>query len=184
MACALFNAMKLKQSLLAVAVALLLSACGGMSMPTDKTASNVAPTKINAQVGDLVIGDAWARPTGMAATSSEHNHDANTTGMNSAAYMIIQNKGASADRLMSLSGDVAGSVELHQTTMKDGVMRMDQVTEGAEVPAGGSLVLKPASYHVMLIGVKQNLTPGGSFKLTLKFKSGAEATVDVMVREP
>jgi periplasmic copper chaperone A len=176
--------MTTKNLFLSLAVALLLSACGSMSMPADKIASNAAPEKINAQVGDLVIGDAWARPTSTTATNSEHGHDANVTGMNSAAYMIIQNKGGSADRLMSISGDVAGSVELHRTTMNDGVMRMDQITDGAEVPAGGSLVLKPASYHVMLIGVKQNLLPGGIFKLTLKFKSGAEAIIDVTVREP
>ncbi len=157
--------MKIRRSI-ALCATFLLTACGqSMSAPA-------APEKIsqvNAQAGGLVVGDAWARAT--------------TAGMNSAAYMIIQNKGAT-DKLMSVSGDVAESVELHVTTMKDGVMSMNPLPDGADVPAGGSLVLKPASYHIMLIGVKQNLEAGGTFKLTLKFKSGAAMTIDVPVRAP
>ena len=173
--------MNIKRSI-ALCATLLLAACG-----QDMSAST-APVKIsqvNAQAGGLIIGDAWARATAMnmASGDDQSQHDANTPGMNSAAYMIIQNTGG-ADKLVSISGDVAESVELHVTSMKDGVMSMNPLPDGADVPAGGSLVLKPASYHIMLIGVKQNLEAGGTFKLTLKFKSGTAMTIDVPVRAP
>lgn len=173
--------MNIRRSI-ALSATLLLAACGqNMTAPT-------APVKIsliNAQAGNLVIGDAWARATAMnmASGDAQSKHDANASGMNSAAYMIIQNNG-DADRLVSVSGDVAKSVELHVTTMKDGVMSMNPLPDGADVPAGGSLVLKPASYHIMLIGVKQNLEAGGTFKLTLTFKSGTAMTIDVPIRAP
>ncbi len=167
--------------LIALCAALLLTACG-QSMNAPSTPVKIA--QVNAQAGSLVIGDAWARATALSTSGGDHNqHDANNSGMNSAAYMIIQNNGG-ADKLVSVSGDVAESVQLHVTTMKDGVMSMNPLPDGADVPAGGSLVLKPAGYHIMLIGVKQNLEAGGTFKLTLKFKSGTAMTIDVPVRAP
>jgi copper(I)-binding protein len=173
--------MNIRRSI-ALSATLLLAACG-QSMTVSTAPVKIA--QINAQAGNLVIGDAWARATAItAASGNDHSqHDANATGMNSAAYMIIQNNG-DADKLVSVTGDVAKSVGLHVTTMKDGVMSMNPLPDGADVPAGGSLVLKPAGYHIMLIGVKQNLEAGGTFKLTLKFKSGTAMTIDVPVRAP
>ena len=40
-------------------------------------------------------------------------------------------------------------------------MQMRQVVGGLPIPAKGSMALKPGSYHVMLIGLKQPLTVGG-----------------------
>ncbi len=172
--------MNIRRSIALSAALLLLTACGkNMNAPT----TPVTITQVNAQAGSLVIGDAWARATAMKMASGDDQHDASASGMNSAAYMTIQNNGG-ADKLVSVAGEVAESVELHVTTMKDGVMSMNPLPDGADVPAGGSLVLKPASYHIMLIGVKQNLEAGGTFKLTLKFKSGTAMTIDVTVRAP
>jgi copper(I)-binding protein len=44
-------------------------------------------------------------------------------------------------------------------------------------------VLKPASYHVMLMDA-QKLAPGTSVKVTLKFEKAGSITIDVPVREP
>jgi copper(I)-binding protein len=101
----------------------------------------------------------------------------------SAAYMVIENSGG-ADRLLGASGDVAAMVQVHQTKESNGMMVMEQAKDGVDVPANGSLELKPGSYHIMLMNVKDQLKPGDTFKLTLKFSSGAEIPVDVTVREP
>jgi hypothetical protein len=97
--------------------------------------------------------------------------------------MIIENSGG-ADKLMSVSGDVAEAIEVHQTRESNGMMMMEPVTSGVDVPANGALELKPGSYHIMLMNVKNGLNPGDTFKLTLKFSSGKEIPVDVTVREP
>ncbi len=102
----------------------------------------------------------------------------------SAAYMLIENTGTAADRLMSAAGDVAETIEVHQTREQNGMMVMEEMKDGVEVPANGTLVLKPASYHIMLIGVKRDLNVGDKFQLTLKFQSGKQVPVEVTVREP
>lgn len=171
---------------LALSVVLSLAACsastgmGGASAPTDD--------KVNAQVGDITIRGAWARPTvaGDAGEHSAHDHgsDKDAAPMNSAAYMVIENKGAVPDRLLDVASDVAAMVQLHQTTMKDGVMKMEHLPDGAEIPAGGRLVLKPASYHIMLMGVQKDMAPGGTVKVTLKFERAGSVSIDVPVRQP
>lgn len=105
-------------------------------------------------------------------------------GVNSAVYMIIENKSAAADRLLGVTGDVAEMIEVHQTKEKDGMMMMEPMKDGLTIPANGSVELKPAGYHIMLMNVKQELKPGETFKLTLAFQSGKSLPVEVTVREP
>lgn len=173
--------MDMKTIIAATAVAFLLVACGAP-----------APAAQNAQpAGEIVVKDAWARPTiGMSAGESHSNNEgmhhggAAMGGVNSAVYMIIENKSAAADRLLGVTGDVAEMIEVHQTKEKDGMMMMEPMKDGLTIPANGSVELKPAGYHIMLMNVKQELKPGETFKLTLAFQSGKSLPVEVTVREP
>lgn len=130
---------------------------------------------------------------GMIRADEGHSHgshgssdktDTAKSSVNSAAYMVIENKGSASDKLLSASGDVADMIQVHQTKEKDGMMVMEEVAGGLEIPANGSVELRPASYHIMLMGVKRELKPGDTFKLTLTFQSGKTIPVDVTVREP
>jgi hypothetical protein len=98
-----------------------------------------------------------------------------------AAYMTIDNKSASADKLTAVSTDVADKAQVHQMTVENGVMQMREVADGLPVPANGSVALKPGSYHVMLIGLKKPLTAGDSFPLTLTFAKAGTISVTVPV---
>jgi copper(I)-binding protein len=153
-----------------------------------------APAAQTSPAGRSVIAvkDAWARPTlemqaqgeAKPTGASGTNHgDMKMNGVNGAAYMVIENTGNAPDRLLSVSGDVAEMIQVHQTKEKDGVMTMEEMKDGVEVPANGSLTLKPASYHIMMMNMKKALKPGDVFRLTLKFQSGQEIPVDVAVRE-
>ena len=64
----------------------------------------------------------------------------------------------------------------------NGVMQMRQLADGLPVPAGGSVVLKPGGYHVMLIGLKKPLAAGESIPLTLTFEKAGNISVTVPVR--
>ena len=67
-------------------------------------------------------------------------------------------------------------------TVVNGVMQMRQLADGLAIPAGGSVALKPGSYHVMLIGLKKPLAAGETFPLTLTFAKAGNISVTVPVQ--
>ena len=96
--------------------------------------------------------------------------------------MTIDNKSGTADRLTGASSNVADKLQIHEMSVVNGVMQMRELADGLPVPADGSVVLKPGSYHVMLIGLKQPLTVGETFPLTLKFEKAGTISVTVAVQ--
>jgi copper(I)-binding protein len=63
------------------------------------------------------------------------------------------------------------------------MMRMSPVKR-LEVPAHGTLELKPGSFHVMLFDIKTRPAAGDSVRLTLTFDDGTTVTTDATVRKP
>lgn len=99
-----------------------------------------------------------------------------------AAYLVVENNGAEADRLVSMSSEVAEVAEVHEIADNNGVMEMKPLESGLEIPAGETITLEPGGYHIMLIGLKQDLNAGDSFELTLTFETAGEVTVTVTVQ--
>lgn len=130
------------------------------------------PLDVQAQQSDIIISDQWARPIIIA-------------GRPGSAYFHIENKGAEADRLVNVTSSVSPRLEIHEHTMKDGVMKMGQV-DGIDVPAGGSVELKPGGYHIMIFESTRKYAPGDEIDLMLTFeKAGTiEKTVPVMTKQP
>jgi len=62
------------------------------------------------------------------------------------------------------------------------MMRMRRL-ERIEIPAGETLSLEPGGLHLMLIGLKEDLQPGGQVDLTLTFDDGAQTQVQAPVRK-
>jgi len=100
------------------------------------------------------------------------------------AFMRLVNTGGEADRLIGGTTDVAQAVEIHETVVENEVMKMQRLVEGLEVPAKGKVLLKPGSYHVMLIGIQRDLKAGDTFALELQFEKSGSITVTPEVREP
>jgi len=94
-------------------------------------------------------------------------------------FLTIENTGTEADRLVSVSSDVAGDTQIHEMAMQGEVMKMRQLTEGLEIPAGETVVLAPGGFHIMFLGLKQAFVEGETVAVTLTFeKAGA---VDVLL---
>ena len=121
--------------------------------------------------GDLVIENAWIRAAPAGAPVA-------------GGYLKITNKGQVADTLVSVSAEFAGMSEIHEMAMEGDVMKMQMLPDGLGVPAGGEVLLKPGSYHVMLIGMKRTLKLGDTFTLDLRFEKSGDLTVQPEVREP
>jgi len=98
-----------------------------------------------------------------------------------AVYFTIKNNGKAADQLLSASSDVAGSTEMHQSTLANGISSMKPVSS-VDVPAGGSVSFDPGNYHVMLVGLHRDLNVGDHFDLTLMFKQAGAIKISVEVR--
>jgi len=149
-----------------ILVTLFLTACGGMqhnvqmgmAVPTPDLAAPPA-----AESNGIAIRDPWARQ--------------GTNGDNSAAYMAITNA-TTTDTLVSAAGDIATSIELHTVVNENGMMQMIPAEGGVPVDANGMQILKPGSFHIMLIGLRKDLKSGDSFPLTLTFANAGP--IDVM----
>ncbi len=99
------------------------------------------------------------------------------------AFMVIHNHASTADRLIAISTEVARKVELHETKMDEGVMRMRPV-EAIELPAKGMAALRSGGPHVMLFGVPKEHEAGDSIDLTLHFERAGNMTVSVEILPP
>ena len=117
----------------------------------------------------LDVADAWARPA---------------IGPNGAVYLTLD--GGEADtalRSASAPAEIAASVELHQTVIRDdGTMGMTQMSE-VEVPAEATVMMVPGGLHVMLIDLAKPLELGEEFDLALTFDDGTELVATVEVRD-
>jgi hypothetical protein len=121
-------------------------------------------------VGTLSIEGAWTRATAHGAKVA-------------AGYLTIRNSGSEADTLVSVETPVAARGEIHDMTMTEGVMRMRRLPDGIEIPAGGSVELKPGGMHLMFIELKQASVEGGRVAVKLTFKSGAVAELELPIRK-
>ncbi len=101
---------------------------------------------------------------------------------NSAAFMLISNQTDQPIALASAKSDVAERVEIHQSLMEDGVMKMRQLPS-LTIPANGQIELKPGGFHIMLLGLKQPLTVGEPVLVKLFFDNGESVSVEADVRD-
>lgn len=160
-------------ALLAV-VAVAVAACSGGASP--------------ASTG-VTIREPWARTSTMVSGAG-------------AAYMVIENTGSSADALTGGSSDVATAVEVHETYavqpaestgmggvpspaasgdgMGSGMMGMRRI-DRLDIPAGGSVELKPGGYHIMLIGLTRELKAGEDITVTLAFEKAGDVVLTIPV---
>lgn len=85
-------------------------------------------------------------------------------------------------RLVGVSSPVAGVAEVHEMKMEGDVMKMRPVAE-LELPAGKTVELKPGSYHLMLMDLRQTLPKDTSVPLVLRFRTagGAQSQLELNV---
>jgi hypothetical protein len=133
-------------------------------------AAAVLSTAVLAADANIAVSDATVRavPPGTA---------------NTAAFMTIKNNGATDRKLVKADSSVAKTVELHTHTNDNGVMKMRQVPE-ILVKAKERTELKPGSFHIMLIDLKQTPKEGETVAVTLTFDDGSSTTINAPVTKP
>lgn len=121
------------------------------------------------KAGDLVISRAWSRATPKGAKVG-------------GSYLTIENKGTAPDKLIGVSSDVAGSVQVHEMSMTNGTMKMRPVEGGLTIDPGKTVKLAPGGYHLMMTDLKNPLKQGDKLAMTLEFEKAGKVQVsfDVM----
>ena len=120
-------------------------------------------------VGPLKIGHLWARATPPAAKVG-------------GGYLSVENTGPEPDRLIGGSTEAAARLEIHETSLADGIMRMREKTDGVAIPPGAKVELKPSALHLMLVDLKAPLKQAEKVKATLVFARAGSVTVELQVQ--
>jgi hypothetical protein len=120
--------------------------------------------------GPLHIDHPWSRATPQGATVA-------------AGYLVIENRGAEAERLITVSvpAEFAGRAEIHEMAVVDGVMRMRPLPRGIEIAPGMTAKFEPGGLHFMFVDIKRPLTRGDRFKSTLVFERAGTIEVEFAV---
>lgn len=134
-------------SAVAALLALLLSACG----EAEETAAREP------------VEAAWVRLPAVE-------------GRPAAGYFVL-NGGEADDVLLAVESPRAGTIELHETRMEGGAMRMRPIMS-VPVPAGETVAFEPGGRHAMLFGLDPEITPGTPLRLTLRFESGSDVEIE------
>lgn len=120
------------------------------------------------KAGSISIGHPFAHATPPGATRG-------------AAYLKLTNAGRTEDALLSATGDIAEKIEIHLTTLEDGIVKMRPVPDGVAIPAGGTVKLEQGGYHLMLIGLKQPLQEGQRVPIELTFRQAGKARIELAI---
>jgi hypothetical protein len=96
-------------------------------------------------------------------------------------FMRITNTGTEPDRLIGGSFLRSARLEVHEMRLKDGRMIMNEMAGGLEIPPGGSVLLRPGSFHVMFMELKEPLKSGERIKGTLVFAKAGTIEVEYLI---
>jgi copper(I)-binding protein len=130
------------------------------------TAALLAAAPALAQTPSVEVQNAWARATAAGAKAG-------------GIFLTMTDKGP-PDRLIGASTPVAATAEVHETVNDKGIMRMRPVP-ALPLQPNNPLTLKPGGYHIMLMGLKQQLKDGETFPVTLNFEKAGNVTTTVHV---
>ena len=120
------------------------------------------------KAGELEIVHPWSRETPAGAKVA-------------AGYLKLVNHGSDPDRLLAVTGAIAGRTEIHELGVDaQGVMTMRPV-ESIEVPAGGEVELKPGGYHIMFLDLHDSKKKGERFSGSLTFEKAGKVEVEFAV---
>ncbi|TXT24298.1 MAG: hypothetical protein FD134_1613 [Gallionellaceae bacterium] len=98
-----------------------------------------------------------------------------------AAYLEIKNNGEKPQTLAEITSPVFGQVEIHRTTTRGNIARMEHLKE-LVIPPRSSVAIKPGGMHLMLMGGKNPLRAGDQVPMTLIFKNGEKIAISAAVR--
>lgn len=96
-------------------------------------------------------------------------------------FMTLTNTGTATDRLVKGSSPAAGRIEIHEMTLDGGMMKMRELDKGLEIKPGQTVELKPGSFHIMFMDLKEAPKEGSTVKGTLVFERAGPIEIEYKV---
>lgn len=121
------------------------------------------------QAGSITINHPWSRATPPVAPVA-------------GGYLTLTNDGDMADRLVSISSPLSERVEIHESTVSDGIASMRPVQNGIEIAAGETVELQPGGTHIMFLKPSGPLKEGERFAAELTFEQAGTIEVEFVVQ--
>jgi len=116
----------------------------------------------------IIVSNAWVQAMPPSQTTS-------------AAYLTITNNSLKEIVLVSATSEVAGAVEIHQMSDRNGMMKMAMAAQ-LPIPAQGKVSLQPGGFHIMLINLKRAVNNGDIVPITLHFQDGSSIVVNARAK--
>ena len=145
---------------LAAAGALALAGCSSDSASTTESSAPATDAAVT-------VTDAWI-PQPASDTS--------------AMFGMVSNSGSEAVSITGGSAPDVGMVQVHEFVKEGNKEVMQEVPGGLEIPAGGSVELKPGSYHIMMMEVSADWQVGDEVPVTLEFTNNETVEVTAVVK--
>jgi len=120
------------------------------------------------KLGNLEIKHPWAKATVAGQPVA-------------GGFLSVVNSGSEADRLVKITSDVSGNIQLHDMKVENGVMKMGEVPGGIEVAPGATVELKPGGLHVMFMDIKAPFKEGETVKAVLTFEKAGDVAVEFKI---
>lgn len=99
---------------------------------------------------------------------------------NSAVYFTITNNTEFSDTLYETVSELAQITELHETYEISEDMLGMKTIKLVVIPPNSTFDFSPGGFHIMLVGLINNLPINASGEITLKFKKAGEITISVV----
>jgi hypothetical protein len=113
------------------------------------------------------MDDAWSRATVSGAKSA-------------AVYGTLVNNGQQPVVIERIETAVADTAQVHESLLEGDMMRMKHLHHFSIGP-GRSVELAPGGIHIMLMGVKENLSAGETFNIEIVPDRGQAIEVTVKI---
>jgi len=116
----------------------------------------------------IIVTSPWLRATPKGATVA-------------GGYATITNNGATPDRLVGASLELAQRGEIHEMSMTGSVMHMRRLDQGLAIPPGATVTLSPGGTHIMFFNPKAQLREGQHVAGSLTFAKAGTVSVTFAV---
>ena len=99
-----------------------------------------------------------------------------------AGYLTIENRGKTMNQIVAVQSPVFESVEMHETIMADGIMKMVQ-QDSIDLYPEKKVLLKPGGKHLMMMKPKQAMAIGDKIDVIMTFADGSTRQIQLEVNQ-